>query len=241
LTAIRWDKVQAKVGARVDGSPGRETWGKVLAFIVRRPVDANIERMAQGLAKYAPLYSFASVERVGETLAELAHETGNFKKWEENLSYSARGLADTWPTRYSTTGKKGGKPNQRAEDLARRPEAIANDTYALRMGNQTAANDNDVHPDGWQYRGRGPTMLTGKSNYAEFGPFVGLDLVKFPDLAADPFEGVHIALEFYQRKGVFTAADAGNWALSRQRVNGGNLGLAAVAELREPLLELLAA
>lgn len=235
-------KTQANLGARVDGNFGRESFGKLLAIAAGRPVDSNIERVAQGLAKYAGEYGLLdSRERLCDFIAQISHETGGFKRFEENLNYSAQGLANTWPGRYAVNASAKVKvPNAKAKALARRPEAIANDTYALRMGNQSASNDNDTSPDGWQYRGRGPNQLTGKSNYEFASGVTGLDLIKYPDLAADPFTGAMIALAFAKKKGIFAAADRGDFRASRRAWNGGLLGFDEITTTRGRLMAKVA-
>jgi putative chitinase len=235
--AIDWPKVQRRVGALADGDPGRETYGKVMAKVQSGASAATMERLAQSAAKHCAAYGMTTPWRLCEFLAQIANETGGFKRFEENLNYSAKALANAWG-KYSTTGKRGGPPNARAIALANRPEAIANDTYGLRMGNLDGASDNDAHPDGWQYRGRGALQLTGKANYALYGNLLGLDLVGFPELAADPAISLLIALEFFKQGKVNAAVDRGDFREARRITNGGDIGLDHVAELRNRLLTL---
>lgn len=234
MTAIDWRRTQRAIGAGDDGIPGRETFGRLFAFAaMRSPADPVFDRLGQAAAAHFPRYVIVSRERVISTAAETCHETGGFRRFEENLSYSAAGLASTWPSRYAVDPRAKVKvPNAKAQALARRPEAIANDTYALRMGNQSAAADNDSHPDGWQYRGRGMTMLTGKSNYTDVGIALGLPLLTQPELAADPFVSLEIALWFYTKRGVFKAADRSDDRAERTAVNGGLIGFEEVQSIR---------
>lgn len=229
--------LQQSLSARVDGVAGRETFGLLLAKAAASGVTPTIEKMAQALAKYYSVYGlFQTRGRLVDFVAQICHETGGFKRFEENLNYTAKGLATTWPKRYAVNPKARIKvPNALALALAHRPEAIANDTYGLRMGNISGASDNDQHPDGWQYRGRGPGMMTGKSNYLRYGNAVGLDLIHFPDLASDPGVGVLLFLEYCKQNNVFQAADMGNNQLARMRVNGGVIGLDKVNAIRDRL------
>ncbi|MEG7018924.1 glycoside hydrolase family 19 protein, partial [Pseudomonas aeruginosa] len=82
---------------------------------------------------------------VAAFLAQIGHESGQLTRLVENLNYSARGLAATWPSRYRGAD---GQPNALAQRLARNPRAIANNAYASRNGNGDEASG-----DGWRYRG----------------------------------------------------------------------------------------
>ena len=108
------------------------------------------------------------------------------------------------------------------------------------MGNLSDEKDDDENPDGWQFRGRGPPQLTGRANYAEASQMTGLDLVRFPDLAADPFTGTLITLAYCQKRGVWRAVDRGDYGAAREAWNGGRLGLVAIAIVRDVLLDVLA-
>lgn len=109
-------------------------------------------------------------------LAQCAHESQGFEHLVENLNYSADGLARTWPNRYA----KDGKPNSLALQIARKPELIANHTYANRMGNGPPESG-----DGWDFRGRALIGITGRDMYLRAGKAIGVDLVGHPDLAKD--------------------------------------------------------
>jgi putative chitinase len=84
----------------------------------------------------------------------------------ENLNYSSSGLQKTF-----------GLSASRANELAGKPEAIANAVYGGKNGN--AANE------GWKYRGRGFNQLTFKGNYKKYGDIIGEDIVSNPDKVND--------------------------------------------------------
>lgn len=54
--------------------------------------------------------------------------------------------------------------------------------------------------DGYKYRGRGYIHLTGKDNYAKAAKATGHDLVKKPELAADPYIAGEIAVWFWKQR-----------------------------------------
>ncbi len=80
--------------------------------------------------------------------------------------------------------------------------------------------------DGVRYKGRGLLQLTGRANYAAYGPAVGLDLVANPTAAADPVMSLKIACEFWTRHNLNTYADADDILTITRRINGGTNGLA---------------
>lgn len=240
---IDWRKTQANIGAGVDGDPGRETWGRLFAKAAGRPYDETMRRIGESAAKNMVKYgAHNSRLRIIGTIAETAHESGGFRQFEENLNYSAAGLAGTWPSRFAVNPKAKVKvPNDTAKRIARRPADIARATYGLRMGNQSGANDNDANEDGWQFRGRGMLMLTGKANYIAMGEKIGVDLLHFPELAADPSVSLLIALQFMQDAGTFMHMDRGDDEAERRSVNGGLIGFDHVQQIRKDCGKLLIA
>lgn len=156
----------------------------------------------------AAMTEFLILGRLRESmfLATLVHESGKFTQMEENLNYSAQGLANTWP-RFSLTGKRCGPPNALAHELARNPQAIANEVYANRMGNGARESG-----DGWSYRGSGPGQLTGRDNFRRMGKRLGLDLEAFPDEVRDvPTVGALVAACHWYDAGLNDLADRGDF------------------------------
>ncbi|WP_422775192.1 phage holin, lambda family, partial [Pseudomonas aeruginosa] len=85
-------------------------------------------------------FGITSPVRAAAFLAQIGHESAQLTHLVENLNYSARGLAATWPSRYLGAD---GQPNALAQRLARNPRAIANNAYASRNGN------GDEAPETW--------------------------------------------------------------------------------------------
>lgn len=159
----------------------------------------------------------ASPRRVAAWLATTAHESARLTTLVENLNYSAQGLAATWPARYADMT---GAPNASAIRIARKPEIIANLTYARRLGNGNAESG-----DGWRYRGRGLIQITGRDNYARAGAELGLDLIAHPEQLEQHFLAALSAAEWWHRHGCNQLADTGDMAEVTRRVNGGLTGL----------------
>lgn len=149
-------------------------------------------------------------QRVAAWLANLGHESANFSRLVEDLTYSAVGLSKTWPNRYAVRGPDGkaipGKPNALAVQLQKDQKAIANITYANRMGNGEPTSG-----DGWKFRGRGIIQLTGRAAYEEAGKALGVDLVVDPDRAALPEMAARIAGWFWNRNKINQWIDKGDF------------------------------
>lgn len=94
--------------------------------------------------------------------------------------------------------------------------------YRKDLGNQGP-------PDGAQFKGRGYIQLTGRSNYATYGPKLSppVDLIANPELAGDPAIAANLLALFLADKelAIKNALLAGNMATARELVNGGTNGL----------------
>ncbi|MFL9912247.1 peptidoglycan-binding protein [Paraburkholderia sp. RL17-337-BIB-A] len=88
---------------------------------------------------------------------------------------------------------------------------------------------NEGAPDGERFKGRGYIQLTGRLNYATYGPKLTtpVDLVENPDLAGDPAIAADLLALFLADRElpIKNALLAGNMATARQLVNGGTNGL----------------
>lgn len=186
-----------------------------------RALQARIGVKADGL--FGPRTLKAARDYYGLTDAQAAHffgqchhETGGFKRFEENLNYSTIGLMRIWPNRFQSEAL--------AASYAHDPEAIANRVYSNRMGNGDAASG-----DGWKYRGRGAIQITGRAMYDEFSdssPEYHLAL-SMPDLVASDyaFDSAHW---YFGMRGLWipakTMTDATIEKITRA-INGGRHGL----------------
>jgi putative chitinase len=194
-------KFQRKIGATPDGKFGPNT------------------------LKLAVKYFGFSKDRGAHFFGQLSHETAGFTIFIENLNYSSQSLANTWPARYSVDSKKRPLiPNALANSLARKPQDIANNVYANRMGNGDSASN-----DGWNFRGRGAIQLTGRTNYQNFSNYIKQpNIMTCPDLVADEYI-FESALFFFENNKLWSICDQGvntNTITSlTKRINGGTNGL----------------
>jgi putative chitinase len=153
--------------------------------------------------------------RLAHFLSQCAHESADFKFLNENLNYSAKGLRGIFGKYFPTDAI--------AKQYERQPQKIGNRVYASRMGNGDEASG-----EGYKFRGRGFIQLTGKSNYTQFGTFIGEDLVANPDLVATKYP-LSSACYFFHKNNLWAICDKGdtNEVVKQvtQRVNGGTHGL----------------
>jgi peptidoglycan L-alanyl-D-glutamate endopeptidase CwlK len=87
---------------------------------------------------------------------------------------------------------------------------------------------NQGPPDGASFRGRGFVQLTGRANYARFGPLVGVpDLVEQPEQANEPEVAARLLAAFIGSKAtaISSALAVNDLAAARRLVNGGSHGL----------------
>lgn len=159
-------------------------------------------------------YGIETPVRYAMFLAQVAHESGGFKRLEENLNYSAEALLEKWPKRFTAT---------EAQSYARQPERIANRIYAGRIGNRDEASG-----DGWRFRGRGLIHITGLKNYARCGAAISPVpdfFIKNPEALKRPIYAAESAGWFWRDANCSAAADQGDFELVTRRINGGLNGL----------------
>jgi putative chitinase len=224
---------QAKNGLTADGIVGPATWAKIMGEgepLPAPPVqaiapvgglkldklrghipDAVIAMIPDTAAKFqinTPL-------RLAHFLAQCGHESGGFKATQENLNYSAKGLAGIFKKYFPTEAA--------AAPYARNPQKIASKVYGGRMGNGPESTG-----EGYKFRGRGYIQLTGKENYTAFGKSIGEDILSNPDVVASKYALLSAAW-FFSKNGLHKMADGGATdavvTSITKRVNGGTIGL----------------
>lgn len=175
-----------------------------------------------------PIWSIDTPNEIASFIAQLAHESAEFTRLEENLNYSALRLTQVWPKRFPTL--------ESAKPYANAPELLANKVYAGRLGNGDEASG-----DGWRYRGRGPIQITGKSHYDECGAGIDAPIVDEPSLLLDPRIGIRSACWFWRTNGLDLLDDDADIRVETRRVNGGDTGLADRQAYFQKALTALAA
>lgn len=184
----------------------------------------SIERaraIAGLLNEICPKYGMDTRDEFKEYLSNVVQESGEFSAKTENMNYSAQGLANTWPLRFSKTKTKPYLPNDLAISLARKPVEIANMVYGGRMGN-------DRQGDGWRYRGGGYIGLTGKEVYTKYAAHIGKPVGETADLVRSTDEyAIDSSVWFFSvLKGLNDEAERDEWLKIVKSINGGYIGLA---------------
>ncbi len=209
--ARTYDQVQRGVSGMVDTA----------SSIVGLPVNVGPPPKITGTAKEREQLLIKEAQRHGITdpaelamlLAQVAHESGNFKHLIESMKYRPERAKAMFPERFRDAADA-------AAVLAQGEAAFAERIYGGRkdLGNTQPG-------DGYRFRGRGLLQLTGRYNYTQFAKWSGIDVVSNPDLVAtDPRVAALSAIHFWKKnvQGKVPVTDL--YAVTK-RVNGGENGI----------------
>ena len=235
-TASAVKKWQMENGLTADGIVGDGTWSKMFSdnvikedkVITPTIVSSSVsglkienlkghipDSVIAQIPETAAKFNITNNLRLAHFLAQCGHESGGFRAVQENLNYSAKGLATTFRKYFISEAAAG--------PYARNPQKIASKVYGGRMGNGPESTG-----DGYKFRGRGYIQLTGKDNYTRFAKFIGEDTVNNPDLVATKYPLASAAFFFDSNKLwaiCDKGADAATVTAVTKRVNGGTIGL----------------
>lgn len=106
---------------------------------------------------------------------------------------------------------------------------------------QRLGNSPEVDGDGQLYRGRGLIQVTGRRNYEACSEALFGDsrLLNTPDLLEQPVYASLSAGWYWQREGLNSLADKGDFLSITKRINGGTNGLEDRQALYQRALEVL--
>jgi putative chitinase len=167
--------------------------GELLPLSVLRSLwphgNQHVTGLIEGMAASAPAvfdrHGVTSTLEIAHIMGEFSEECGAGLELTENLNYSASGLLRVWPIHFTGT---------MAYRYQHNPRMIADVAYGGRMGNARPPSD-----DGWNYRGKGLSQLTGKENYQRLATVTGLDVVANPDLLIQPETALECAVADFVR------------------------------------------
>lgn len=170
------------------------------------------EQWVEPLNETFARFDISTPLRQAAFIGQAGHESGNFTRLSEGLSYSAERLMVIWPKRF---------PNiEIAQKYARNPKALANNVYANRMGNRDEASG-----DGFRFAGAGLFQLTGHSNFYHAGQALGEDFVMQPELVKTPRFAALTAGWFWDTHKLNQYADSRDYKTMCRKINGGLIGL----------------
>jgi putative chitinase len=184
------------------------------------PLCADPAGWAQALQPALDKYQINTKPRLASFLAQTGHESAQFNRLVESLFYrTALRLTKVWPRRFPTEAS--------AAPYVANEQKLANFVYANRLGNGDAASG-----DGFRFRGRGIIQITGRSNYADVGRAINVDLIANPDALLTKPVSAMAAAWFWSSHGLNALADdlTGDNDLEdfteiTRRINGGTVGL----------------
>ena len=136
---------------------------------------------------------------------------------EENDNFTAEQLRRLWPSHFTGT---------MSERYAHNPRMICDVAYGGRMGNARPPSD-----DGWNFRGRGLSQVTGRDGYSALNKALKengfeIDIVANPDLISDPRYALMCGIADFVLCGCLPFAEHGDIMNTTKRLNGGYNGLA---------------
>ena len=194
---------------------------------LRKALPRAPEPWLVALLSVPQIYGIDTPIELASFCAQLAHESSEFTRLEENLNYSAARLMQVWPSRFPDSDT--------ALAYAHNPEKLANYVYANRMGNGPPESG-----DGWRYRGRCPIQLTGANNYKSCAKDTKLDIIEHPDLLLQPIEGITVCCWYWQSRDLDRFDDDEFARQETKAINGGTHGLARRQEYLDLLIKELA-
>lgn len=180
-------------------------------------ISADASDWYDALVEILPKYDITNQRRVAHFLSQCAHESGGFKRLEENLNYSAKALRSVFGRYF------GDAPKANADEYARNPEMIANRVYNDTYRKYKMGNTQDG--DGWRFRGRGLKQLTGRDNYTRFGASVGMTAEEAAEYVATPAGAIESACWFWGANNLNDIADTDDVKRMTKKINGGSIGL----------------
>ena len=180
-------------------------------------ISDDADNWYDALCELLPKYGITTERRVAHFLSQCAHESGGFKKLEENLNYSAKALRAVFGRYF------GDAPKRDADEYHRQPEMIANYVYMDEFRKYKMGNVEEG--DGWRFRGRGLKQLTGRHNYTKFGESIGMSAEEASEYVATPAGAIESACWFWDTNNLNSIADTDDVVKMTKKINGGNIGL----------------
>lgn len=175
---------------------------------------ANATTWAAAIAPFAAKRQINTARRSAAFIGQCAAEFGfDDTQLVEDGYYSAKGIVACWPSRFPTLAS--------ALPYQHDAEKLFNHVYCNRMGNGDEASG-----DGYLWRGRGCTQVTGREEYTGLSQEIGVALADLPAYMVTEIGAADAATWDFVQRGRLNLADA--WAITALSIsiNGGTIGIA---------------
>lgn len=221
--------------------------GEKLRQIATSLTLSRANQLSDSIAKVCPLYGIYDKQVLPAFLAQVIHESNEFRDKVENLNYSAEALVKTWPSRFVLRAHSSGSKLRIAENYAHKPKEIALAAYNGRMGNRVGSDD------GWNFRGSGWLQMTGREAFQPYLDFKlkhkGYPFNILPSTLETLVEKIRTddewaldsaCWEFAISKSLLDEARAGKFDQITKAINGGYIGKASRDAYYKKALQVLA-
>jgi putative chitinase len=175
-------------------------------------VPGLLEGIVASAPNIFPKYGLSSDLVIAHAMAQFSEECGEGLEMVENGNYSAQRLLQVFPTHFTAS---------MAQSAAHNPRRVFDVAYGGRMGNAPPPSD-----DGYNFRGRGLSQVTGRDGYAKLAEKTGLDLTNNPDLLSDPACTLECGVADFILCGCLPHAEQDDILGVTRALNGGYNGLA---------------
>lgn len=181
----------------------------------------HIPGLVEGIATAAPTifpkYGLDSDLVIAHAMGQFSEECGAGLEMVENGNYSASRLLAVFPTHFTPS---------MAQRAAHNPRLVFDISYGGRMGNAPPPSD-----DGYNFRGRGLSQVTGREGYTKLQASlhkhgVDIDIMENPDLVSDPEYALECGVADFILCGCLPWAKKDNILQVTKHLNGGTNGLA---------------
>lgn len=180
----------------------------------------HVPGLIEGIVKASdtvfPKYNISSPMAVAHFMAQASEECGQGLEMIENMNYSAQRLLQVFPTHFTPAMARRADHN---------PKMVADIAYGGRMGNAPPPSD-----DGWNFRGRGLSQVTGREGYQKLQDFlkehdVDIDIMEDPDLIISPDHTLECGVADWLLCGCLPYALEDAIIMETRKLNGGTNGL----------------
>ena len=185
-----------------------------LSTLFNRAPAGRVREIADEVNQNLQRYKLDTPIRQAHFFAQIRQEAGPWMSLVENLNYRASTLKRLFPAfkNHPEWAEKYGRTADHRADQRK----IANIAYDDQYRNRSFKLGNTQPGDGWEFRGRGLLMVTGRYNYRKFNqdhalywPENSIDFETSPELLEQPQFALRSAVHFWLWNSLYLDADRG--------------------------------